>query len=690
LAVLASAVLVGVVPSRASTPSSATAARPASTERRRALDGGVRLEARTTFTLDPSAGAVHVALDATITNQRRDQVSGGTITQYYLPSVRLPVLSEAVGVAAVKSDGTVLPVSTEATESPRFVFAVVDLRPNLYYPGSQTIRLTYDLPQVEARSEGFTRLNDAYATFPMLAIGDAGISGVEVVIPAQFDVELVGDEMTQSERDGQQVFTADAIADPASWLVQVSARDDSKLIERTVDLGDEEVRVLGWPGDAAWAEFTAAQVEDGVPAIEEVLGVPWPAPPELEVVETASPYLYGYGGWYRRLGDLIEIGDELDQQVILHELSHLWFNDTLFEGRWINEGFANEVAALAMAELGAEPPEPEPVDPADPGLLKLNDWSAPDLQGARTDDQERYGYNTSWSVVSAIGQEIGPDRLAAVVQAADAGQAGYPGPGDRPTSTRIYDWRELLDLLEGTGGSTTATDLFERHVVTAAQASDLADRSAARARFAALVAAGDGWAAPLVVRSAMTDWSFARAEDLIDAATDVLGTKAEVAEVATDLEVAEDLALQDEYEGASDLGRLQREADEALAAALALQSAEDARDAGAGPLGVVGLLRSSVDEDLARAATAFDRGDYAAVRAGAESVEATMDGALLGGLVRLAGLAAAAAAVWLLRRSVRARAARRAAQVGSEAAELEPDGAEGVGRPPDGRGEGGV
>ena len=52
----------------------------------------------------------------------------------------------------------------------------------------------------------------------------------------------------------------------------VSARDDTKLVERVVDVGDQDVKVLGWPDDAAWADFVATQVEDGVPALEQLIG----------------------------------------------------------------------------------------------------------------------------------------------------------------------------------------------------------------------------------------------------------------------------------------------------------------------------------------------------------------------------------------------------------------------------------
>ena len=48
----------------------------------------------------------------------------------------------------------------------------------------------------------------------MIAIGDPGLAGVELSAPADFEVELVGDDMQESKRDGRQVFTATAIDAP--------------------------------------------------------------------------------------------------------------------------------------------------------------------------------------------------------------------------------------------------------------------------------------------------------------------------------------------------------------------------------------------------------------------------------------------------------------------------------------------
>lgn len=47
----------------------------------------------------------------------------------------------------------------------------------------------------------------------------------------------------------------------------------------------------------------------------------------MEIIETSTPHLYGYGGWYPSGANVIEMGDALDLRFLLHELSHAWFNE---------------------------------------------------------------------------------------------------------------------------------------------------------------------------------------------------------------------------------------------------------------------------------------------------------------------------------------------------------------------------
>jgi hypothetical protein len=677
-----------------------------------AYEEGFRIESRTTYAFDPAAEVVHVALDLTMTNQKPDQRSGSYIQYFYLPSYGVPVLSEATNLRATEG-GATLPVTLEGTESPRFKVAVIDLQPDLRYGQVQTVHVTYDLPKVPPRGEGFTRLNKAYATFPTLALGDPALASVEIHIPSGWEVELVGNDMERAERNGQQVYTAEAIPDPFAWEVLVSARDDSELIERTVDVGEDGVKVLGWPDDPEWADFAEQQVTDGVPVLEDLIGIDWPATTTIEVVETASPYLYGYAGWYMPFESVIEVGDELNDHVMLHELAHLWFNDDLFEGRWINEAFADALAAAAVGKLGGDVPTPKAIAADDPGELKLNDWSNPDLQAGVSDDQERYGYNTSWAVMHAIIDEIGLEKLAEVIGAADAGLVAYRGPGVPEEVSRTFDWKELLDLLEEVGGSAKAATLFEDVVVGESDAAAFVARAAARERYAALLEAGDGWAPPTSIRLAMTDWRFPTAEDLMTTATEILETKAELLELTADLDVADDLALQDTYEAGKELEDVADVAADALATAEILGEAEDSVADGAGPIGAVGLLFNGADDELADAQEAFDDGDYAAARSAAADAEDVVDGAVLVALLRLLALVFVVAVAWFVRKRLKARRRRKAeraaldamptlfgsvlpppdaapSEVPAAVGPLEADGAEGVGGPPDGGSEVGV
>jgi hypothetical protein len=686
---LAAASIVG-----AATPGHAAAPIPApAAVRSEALDGGFRVETTTTYRVDPAGGAVHVAHDAKLTNNKPDTAAGF----YYLPEYGVPVLAEAVNAVASEG-GSPLPVRFESSESPRVKFAIVDLQPDLRYGHTQTVHLTYDLPKEHPRSQTFTRLNGAYATFPVLAVGDPGITTVEIVVPKGFEVDIVGDEMERSERDGQQVFTAARIADPEDWFVNLSARDDTKLIERTVELGEDEVDVLGWPDDPEWVTFAQKQVDEGVPVLEDLIGIDWPARNTIDVVETASPYLYGYAGWYMPFESAIEVGDELDQHVMLHELSHLWFNDDLFDGRWINEALADVLAAAAIGELGGDVPAPDPIDPADPARLKLNDWSDPDLEESGTDAQEAYGYNASWAVMQAIADEIGIDRLSDVIRAADAGQIAYRGPGVPEEVSRTFDWKELLDLFEEVGGSEKAADLFERHVVGVEEVAQFAARAAARDRYADLVAAGEGWTAPTSIRLAMTDWRFADAGKLMDEASAILETKAELVELVADLDVSKDLALQETYEAGQDLEDVAATADKAVDTARRLGDAEDTVADGAGPIGALGLLFNGAGDELDDAHDAFEDGDYETARERAAAAEDVVESAPLTALMRLVGVLILVGGIFLGREAWKAHRRRRAQAeadrpvYGPPAPDglSEPHGAEGVGGAVDDRRELGV
>src|SRR5204863_10140482 len=117
--------------------------------------------------------------------------------------------------------------------------------------------------------------------------------------------------------------TADSIRAPGTWQAAVNARDDDALVRRSDTVDGRTIDIEAWPDDPQWADFVDEQLRVRLPALKTMIGQPWPDDDtSLSVIETVAPYLYGYGGWYNPLENTIEIGDELQPIVILHEMDH--------------------------------------------------------------------------------------------------------------------------------------------------------------------------------------------------------------------------------------------------------------------------------------------------------------------------------------------------------------------------------
>ncbi len=118
--------------------------------------------------------------------------------------------------------------------------------------------------------------------------------------------------------------------------------------------------VRSWPEDDLWAKRVRDRLTTGLVALHDLNGLDWPVVGPLQVTESATRSLNGYAGFYDPGGhgvlDEITISEEPDDQVIVHEAAHAWFNDGLLTGRWISEGFADAYAARALTRLGSTPP----------------------------------------------------------------------------------------------------------------------------------------------------------------------------------------------------------------------------------------------------------------------------------------------------------------------------------------------
>jgi hypothetical protein len=374
-------------------------------------EGGLRYEAHSTYTLDPAARVVHVLVDMTLTNEKSNSTSGDVITSYYWSDITVPMLSSATNLAATR-DGQSQGIRREMSDSGRFAFAIVDLSANIYYRDVARVQVTYDLPSEAPRSGATTRVNSAFATFWAFPVADPNLTSVRIVIPKSFDVEYIGPDMEQSTQGNEWLYESGAIADPLEWGVIVSARDDRELAVTHADTDDHKVEIRGWPDDKKWAKFVKRHITDGLPELEALIDLPWSNNGKLKITETVSPYLYGYAGWYSSVDNTIEIGDDLDGEVVLHEVSHIWFNDELFGDRWINEGFAQTYSNLVLAEIGGKARSPSSAESSSEGAQPLNEWGDPSF---RDDEQSRveeeFGYNASWFVIDALTDEIGTRKM---------------------------------------------------------------------------------------------------------------------------------------------------------------------------------------------------------------------------------------------------------------------------------------
>ncbi|MBC7292485.1 MAG: hypothetical protein H5T83_14280, partial [Actinotalea sp.] len=648
---LPSAAGAATVPAPPAAAAATTAPRPAEPED---LSDGLRVVGSTTYTVDLPASVVRVEHTATLTNEAPDTVRDGYVEQHYFPSYAVPVLVGATSIAAESEGRGSLRVDVEEGDGVFYGWAVVDLAPDLWFGATQTIRLSYEVPAQPPRSGTAVQVNSAFATFPVLPDGDPGLTSITVMTPDAVDVEVVGASMSRTRRDGWVVHTADDIADPVDWFATVVVRDDDAMVDRLVFYLDNGVLLQGWPGDEEWLAFTGDLVERGLPALREAIGRPWNQTGRLTIVETSAPYAYGYAGWYERSRSLIEIGDDLDPQVTLHEMAHAWFDEETFAERWLSEAFADEFAALAMAELGWDRPAPEPVTGDEPGALPLNDWADVDLLTPEAEEQEAYGYAASWWVARRLVEEIGVEGVAGVVGAAADRRSPYAVQGE-PSSPDVADWRMVLDLAELVAGSTQAEPLFRDLVVADADLAALDARAAARVAYDGLTEVADGWPPPAALRDAMAAWRFEDVAGMVALVDALYGQRDAIAEDLARADVVVPASLQQEFQRSEDLAALEVVMDDAEDAAQALADATSAL-AAPGPLARLGLLLTDAEAQLDRALAGLEAGDFDLVAAAARDASGDVAGAARTGAVGLAVLLLLALALAVVvRRRTRTR-----------------------------------
>ncbi|HNJ96806.1 MAG TPA: hypothetical protein PLV13_01675, partial [Ilumatobacteraceae bacterium] len=633
-----------------------------------------------TYTADVIRGVIHVdaAIDVKDLNKNRPG--------YCWDGFYIPIPSSATNIVNLASyglnaNGQIVGERPQKTEVSAYegttTYSRLLVVLKICISGGRSVRnhLTFDIPGGDPRSDNPVRINPSYVGFDAIGMGRPSKVTTKVVLPSAYEMDHLDDQWTSSSESGFTTYSLAPFTDDNYPDTYIGARNDSALVKIPVDTDTgQSFSIMHWPNDAEWGEFVAGEVERGVPALSEAVGMDWPIDGETQVREAYSNYFDGYAGWFDPDSNEMEIGDDLDQDVVLHELSHAWFNDNWFRERWLSEGFAEAYAAIVMKDLGGDPTAPERLSTSDPGALALESWDDPFYETDGTDDTEQYGYMASYYVISQLVDEIGLDKMREVLRMVDSGETIYPGNGDPEEWNTQSGWKDMLDLLEVVGGSTEARDLLVRYVIEDGDTDQLDRRDDAREVYATLDERSGDWASPVVVRKRLDDWSFSDFDKLVDKTNAVLDVRDQMTELCTDLGIDLPAEVETAYEDATsggDLDDAKALADDYLEALRHLVDASDAKNGSHGIFGAIGLIASDLDSEFDSARDAFNEGDLPATIEHADKAVSIADDATGQGLLRIGLLVLLilliAGLVWFLRR----RKARKqlAAQQAAEAAE---------------------
>jgi len=626
--IVAGAALVSLVPTTGGFPTTSVVHADVA---RRGAPEDLEVASDTTFTFDPAVPAVHVHVVVSATNHLAAYTTGNIRYTPYYDGLFWPVPSDAVNVGA-QTDGRALAVDFAPAAGDVATLADIHLAHRLLPERTAQLELSFDLVGAEVRSSDPTRVNAAYAGFFVYGVGTPGEVDVHVVMPRGLVADWLGGDLTHA--DG--AWSALDITDPDHWQSFVWTRDDSALQELDQQVRTPEVNasfdVRAWPGDDEWATFVSREVAAGLPELQRIIGRAWPLPDTVDIREAYTPYLFGYAGLFDNGTNDIELGEDLDANVVIHELSHAWFNDDLFDARWLGEGFAQAYAAAVQDALGEEHRDvPHPLRTASYAFA-LEEWDG--MGTDDTDDARRtYGYDASWYVVDQLVQEVGLERMDDVLGVALDGKITYQGDADREPSSAKLDWRHLLDLLDDVGGSTTADELFVANVLTADEAELLTARDTSRTAYDSLVEDGAGWAAPLDLREAMSSWTFVVAR--MAAARTVLDARDALVPILDDLGVDLPAGTEAAYEETSaNADRIVQDLSDMSTAATHAVDRRDLMIAAYARLGVdpattIRLVHDATHDDLAAMAAGFDAAAAAADRVAAARASVAADRDLL-------------------------------------------------------------
>lgn len=629
---------------------------------------GLSSDASYRYELAEDGRGVDVNIDLAITNVKPNRSTNRGTTQYYFTGYFISIPENATDLVVTQNGSG---VEFERLNDDGFDALDIVFRRNIFYRNTADLNITFTLGSGGPRSTLPVRINEAYAGFEVWATPGVDTADITIELPVGFESDrfVAGSSLTTND-DGSRSMVIDGITSEDFFLDYVALRNDDNLTVRPLEVDGIEVEIQHWPNDSAWADFVEDRVLEDLPLLVDAVGLAWPLDEPLVIQESFSPALSGYGGWYDPIEHVIEVGDEFDNQLVIHELSHVWSNAELFASRWITEGIADELAAIVDAD-GGDIANPDPTSLVDANAIPLLDWT----NGFNEPETEVWSYGASWTVTREITDMVGPDGLRSIIVAAESGDFPYLGEGEAETFSTLASWKNYLDWVQELTQDDDVEDLFRDWVVPEWRHGQLDERADARERYVALREAGDGWANPLVIREQMTMWDFEDATISIDDALEVLAERDRALAAAADLDVAMPEAAELAYQDAEvDMAEALALTTELANSAEALVGVHSRFDAERSLFTRVGLIGVDPSDSLTAAVAAFETGEFADMVSAGDDLDDTLSAAEQDGQLRV-GLAAIGALGLLcgLGFMIRRRRRNRTLTVPDDLSELDAD-----------------
>lgn len=268
-------------------------------------------------------------------------------TRYYDGSFEGSIPANATGVSAsVNGSRSSVSFLRSSTAGGR---AMRNIRVNsarLWYGQTRTIKLRYTLPAGKPRSASEVRINPAFFSFCGLGYGRTG-GTVRVVIPMEYAVTSPTGWNQSKTLYGTQLEYKNS-SNIYEILPCITGTNMVALTSRTVKApSGKEIAIKAWPDDPTWLAEVEKYALRHVDALETLTGLPLSdTTGTIEIREVATTELGPFSGLYASDTGVISVSEQYDEETVVHELSHVWFNQNL--PRWLAEGIAQWVSKRAI------------------------------------------------------------------------------------------------------------------------------------------------------------------------------------------------------------------------------------------------------------------------------------------------------------------------------------------------------